>query len=109
MYRRASQGEEKSIEEHAAAIRKCLTDGDDASREIAARLLGLIRNQPAVPALIDALEDSNPQVRSSAATALTRITRQLFGPSDNATPEERKQAVARWRDWWSKHGNTAAR
>jgi HEAT repeat protein len=109
LYRRAGQGDEKSVAEHAESICKCLKDGDDATRETAARLLGQIRNQPAVPTLIDALDDSNAQVRSSAATALTRITRQLFGPSDNATPEERKQAVARWREWWSKQGKTAAR
>lgn len=109
LYRRAGQGDEKAVAEHAEAICKCLKDGDVATRETAARLLGLIRNQPAVPTLIDALEDSNAQVRSSAATALTRITRQLFGPNDNATPDERKQAIARWREWWSKQGKTAAR
>jgi len=109
LYRRAGQSDEKAFTEHAEAICKCLKDGDDSTRETAARLLGLIRHQRAVPMLIDALEDSNGQVRSSAATALTRITRQLFGPNDSATPEERQKAVARWREWWSKQGKTAAR
>ncbi len=102
LHRRASQGEDKEIIKQSEAFLKCLKEGDDAAQESAARLLGLIRCQQAVPQLIDALENSHTQVRSAAATALARITRQLFGPGDTATPEERKQAVARWREWWSR-------
>jgi hypothetical protein len=109
LYRRASDGDERAVAEHAETIAKAVKDGDDPTRETAARLLGLIRHQPAVLTLIDALEDPKAPVRSSAATALARITRQLFGPSDNATPEERAMAVARWREWWTKQGKSAAR
>lgn len=107
--RRASQENGQEIADQTDAVIECLKDGDDAAREAAARLLGLIRSQKAVPALIDILEDSNAQVRSSAATSLTRITRQLFGPSDNATPDETKQAIARWREWWNRQSKIVER
>ena len=107
--RRASQGDSQEVAEQADVIIKCLKDGDDAAREAAARLLGLLRTQQAVPTLIDALEDANVPVRSSAATALTRITRQLFGPNENATADEVKRSVARWREWWGRQARVVER
>ena len=102
LYRRASGSTAAEVVQHADAIARVLKEGDDKARESAARLLGLIRSESAVPQLIDALEDSSDSVRSAASTALTRITRQLFGPSDNATPAETQRAVKQWRDWWSR-------
>jgi hypothetical protein len=97
--RRASAGDEQKVALLSDSVVQCLKNGDDACREAAARLLGLVRSQRGVDHLIDALNDSNAKVRSAAATALTRITRQLFGPNDDATPEERQIAVAKWREW----------
>jgi hypothetical protein len=102
LFRRASDGDEQWIAESVEPIVRCLSEGDDSARESAARLLGLLRVQQATEPLIDTLGDSNAKVRSAAATALTRITRQLYGPSDDATPEDRQAAVARWRDWLSR-------
>jgi hypothetical protein len=107
--RRASAGEDQKVSDASPAIERCLTDGDDAARESAARLLGLVRSQRAVARLIDALDDSNPKVRSAAATSLTRITRQLFGPNDDATAAERQVAITRWREWWSRQGKAVER
>jgi hypothetical protein len=97
--RRAGSDDESEVVKHADVIIETLKDGGDPARESAARLLGLLRCQQAVPPLIDALECDNPQVRSAASTALTRITRQLFGPSDGASREETERAIARWRVW----------
>lgn len=102
LYRRASGSTAAEVARHADAIADVLKEGDDKAREAAARLLGLMRTESAVPQLIDSLEDSSDSVRSAASTALTRITRQLFGPSDNATPAETQRAVKQWRDWWSR-------
>jgi hypothetical protein len=100
--RRAAAGEEQNVLDATDSIVQCLTNGDDLARESAARLLGLVRSQRAVPTLIDALDDKSPKVRSAAATALARTTRQLFGPNDDASPEERLIAIHRWREWWSR-------
>ena len=109
LHRRASGSDGKEVAQHAAPIAKVLKDGDDKARESAARLLGLVRSESAVPQLIDALEDSNPSVRSAVSTSLTRITRQLFGPKDKASPEETREATARWRDWWSRQKTSGER
>ena len=102
LHRRAGAADAQQIVPHSDAIAGVLKDGDDKARESAARLLGLIRSESAVPKLIGALEDPNASVRSASVTALTRTTRQLFGPKDNATPEETRQAIARWREWWNR-------
>ncbi len=102
LYRRAGSSDGREVAAHADAIIKALAEGDAAVREVSARLLGQLREEKAVPQLIGAVADSNPHVRSAAATALTRTTRQLFGPNENASADEVKQAVARWREWWAK-------
>ena len=107
--RRTMAGDEKSVLDQAAAIGKCLEEGDDSARELAARILGQVRSQSSVPLLINAIDDPSPQVRSAAVTALTRTTRQLFGPTDDATPRERSLAQGRWRDWWSKQNKVTDR
>jgi hypothetical protein len=110
--RRASLGNggtSSDIAEHKDAIVSALKDGDESARASAARLLGLVRCADAVPQLIDALEDTDPQVRVQAAAALARITRQTFGPGQQATPGEAKRAIARWRQWWSKQSSPAER
>ncbi len=106
LYRRASANDAAAVAAHAESIARVLKHGDDAAQESAARLLGLLRSATAVPALIDALADSSPPVRSAAATALARTTRQLFGPSDNATASEIAESIARWRDWWKRANTT---
>jgi hypothetical protein len=109
LLRRADAGQDSEVAEAAGAVVRCLSGGDDSTREAAARLLGLLRVQSAIEPLIDTLQDSNANVRSAAATALTRITRQLFGPNDDATPQERQVAVARWRDWLSRQKKNTER
>lgn len=53
-------------------IRK-LKRGDPRTRATAARALGEMRDEAAVPALIQALKDTNPEVRLSVVQALGRI------------------------------------
>jgi aconitase B len=109
LFRRASAGEDDgAVADAWQPIVQCLRHGDDWSREAAARLLGLVRCQPATEPLIDALEDSDAKVRSAAATALTRITRQLFGPGDDATPDERRVALTRWREWFARQSKPSS-
>jgi hypothetical protein len=99
---RASDGNEAEVAALGDSIVQSLSEGNESARMEAARLLGVLRLEWTTLPLITALEDSSPAVRSAATTALTRITRQLFGPADDATPAQQKQAVARWRNWWEK-------
>lgn len=50
-------------------------------------------------ALVDALEDDKPDVRSIALQALHIHTGQTKGYAPNAAPEGRRLAVAEWRRW----------
>jgi hypothetical protein len=100
--RRAVAGQEKSVLGVSDQIAQCLEADDDIARESAARLLGLIRCHAAIEPLIEAVDDPNARVRSAASMSLTRITRQLFGPSDDATREECQIAISRWRQWWAR-------
>jgi hypothetical protein len=105
LHRRVGGAESEAVVRHSDRVARALKQGTPEARESAARLLGSVRARAQVPALIDALEDSDPKVRSAAATALTRTTRQLFGPPEAASATEVRQAVAKWRDWWSRESN----
>ncbi len=70
-------------------------------RITAVRTLGRLRARRAVPVLIELLSTNNEQLRQEAATALTRITRRLFGPPPGATREQVEASIRRWRAWWA--------
>lgn len=56
--------------------------------------------------LIDLLEDKEPGVRESAHRALVQLSGgKDFGPKAKADAQEQANAVAKWRDWWTKQGN----
>jgi hypothetical protein len=68
----------------------------------AAALASAMKEEPAlVPDLIDRLDDSDTAVRRAAAIGLASLTKKNFGPSEDATPEQRKSAMQKWRSWWS--------
>ncbi len=70
-------------------------------RTTAVRVLGRLRVRAAVPVLIDLVAGNDEKLRQEAATALTRITRRVFGPAPGATPEQIQASVRRWRAWWA--------
>lgn len=49
--------------------------------------------------LVDGLEDESLWTRAWCAQALEEATHQRFGFEPSAAPEDRAQAVARWRKW----------
>jgi hypothetical protein len=72
---------------------------------VRARAVGLDEKQPeqiAVPALIDRLNDPDRVVRMTANDGLKERTQQDFGFVAWASPEERGQAITRWKGWWEK-------
>jgi HEAT repeat protein len=68
------------------------------TRALAADVLGDTGERRAVPALIDALGDSDAKVREEAAESLGFITEQEFG-----------EDAARWRKWWASQRPPAAK
>lgn len=56
-----------------------------------------------VPALIDALEMSDPEVRDLAVTHLREFSGETFRFRPTGAPEARRLAVLRWRAWWSEN------
>jgi len=53
-----------------------------------------------IPTLIDRLNDPDPVVRLSSHEELRRRSGQDFGYVPWVPPEERAEAVQKWRGWW---------
>jgi HEAT repeat protein len=67
-----------------------------------ARVLGDLKSTSAVPALIDALEDSEAAVREAALGALRALTGKDLRFDPMASEAERSKKVKAWREWWKK-------
>jgi hypothetical protein len=87
-------------------IAPMLKDPDIFVRMAAARVLGDMQAKGGVPALIDALEDSETAVREAANIALRTITNKDFKFDPLAIEAERARRVKAWRDWWKKEGES---
>ena len=81
-----------------------LTDVDLFVRMATARMLEDLDARSAVPALIDALDDSQSAVREAAMVALRQITGKDFRFEPVDTDAERAKKVKAWRAWWKKSG-----
>ena len=84
-------------------FRKMLTDRDPGVRRVAAWSLAHTGDMDVVPALIDALRDSDEEVIGSARLGLQILSRKIegLGPPSPSTPEERTAAAQRWREWFN--------
>jgi hypothetical protein len=81
-----------------------LRDSDLFVRMCAARVLADLGTLQGVPALIDALEDSEPPVRESAWNALRTLTGKDFKYDPQGSEADRAKKVKLWREWWKKEG-----
>lgn len=79
-----------------------LKDPDIFVRMATARVLGDLRAVVGIPALIDALEDSEASVREAAVVSLREISGRDFRFDPTAKEPERAKRVKAWRDWWEK-------
>ena len=73
--------------------------GDPAQRVAAIVQAGERKDPSAVPYLVDRLTDPQRDVRFFAIVSLEKITGQRMGYQEWASPQERQQAVGRWRQW----------
>jgi len=83
-----------------------LKDLDVFVRMATARVLGEMQAKPAVPALIDTLEDAETAVREAAFIALRTITGKDLKFDAQAIDAERAKKVKAWREWWKKESET---
>jgi HEAT repeat protein len=85
----------------AAGLIKLLNEDDTAAvRAAAATALGTRKVRDAVPALIEALSDESPDVRSRAGAAIQQISGRAFGFPVYAPPEAREVVIQNIEDWW---------
>jgi len=87
-----------------AHVTPLLKDSDLFVRMCAARVLADLGTLQGVPALIDALEDSEPTVRESAWNALRTLTGKDFKYDPQGNEADRTKKVKSWREWWKKEG-----
>ena len=92
----------------AEHLQPLLDDNDLFVRLATARVLGDLGNTSAVPALIDALEDSEPSVRETAVLSLRRLTKREFGFDPSARAADRERRIREWRKWWERSDEAAA-
>ncbi len=92
----------KTLRPHKDRFRKLLTDRDPGLRKVAAWSLSRTGDLDVVPALIDALTDPDESVVSIAREGLQLLSRKVegLGPPSQSTPEQRKEAAAKWRSWY---------
>jgi hypothetical protein len=84
-----------------ATLQGELQGGNTEVRRAAALASAMKEELALVPDLIDRLDDSDKAVRRAAAIGLASLTKKNFGPSEDATAEQRKSAIEKWRAWWS--------
>jgi hypothetical protein len=81
-------------------LRRELVDDDDEIRCAAALACGMKDEKSFVPSLIVCLRDKAKRVERAAYESLKSLTGKDFGPSSNASSDERKRAILRWEIWW---------
>ncbi len=81
-----------------------LQDEDPAVRIEAGHRAGQVKDQAAVPYLVDRLTDSEKDVRFFAIIALQRITGETMGWRYYEPVAKRAEAVRRWREWLRRRG-----
>jgi hypothetical protein len=91
-----------ALRPHKDRFRKMLTDRDPGLRRVAAWSLARTGDLDVVPALIGALTDPDDDVVNAARQGLQLLSRKIdgLGPPPNATPEQRKEAARKWRQWF---------
>jgi len=83
-------------------LREYLSDKDAEVRRAAALAIASKELKELCPDLIKCLDDSEGVVARAAHAALKELSGKDFGPKADATPAQRKKAIADWQTWWKK-------
>jgi len=86
------------------ACRGKLPPPNPASENVESRIPGIkqageTHDRSALPALVGSLNDEDAAVRLFAIAALEKFTGDRFGYEYYLDEDERKPAIARWREW----------
>ena len=82
-----------------ATLSSMLADSVPEVRLAAAKAVGLKSAIPLANDLVALIADSNRAVASAAVASLRKLTDRDFGPSDDAGPDERAEAIRAWKRW----------
>jgi hypothetical protein len=79
-----------------------LEDDDPEVRRAAALAVAMKDDKAHTYKLIELLSDRETAVARAAYAALKEISREDFGPTKEATREQRAKAILAWKGWWAK-------
>jgi hypothetical protein len=84
----------------ASDLRERLADDSVEVRKSAVRVAAA-RHSSLVGMVIDRLTDDSAEVRAETRLALKKLSKgEDFGPADDASREQQRQAQRKWRAWW---------
>jgi hypothetical protein len=92
---------ERLKEETAEKLTDLLDDRDVEVRRAAVLACALKESKQHIPQLIGMVRDREPLVARAAWAALKNMTGENFGPSADATDEQKDKAIEAWRAWWA--------
>jgi HEAT repeat protein len=84
------------------ALHEKLLDADAEVRRAAAAAVGQKMDRAFAPELIALLSDGETDVAKAAQAALRSLSGEDFGPKDGADEKAQKEAIKKWRAWWTK-------
>jgi HEAT repeat protein len=84
------------------ALHEKLLDADAEVRRAAAAAVGQKMDRAFAPELIALLSDAETDVAKAAQAALRSLSGEDFGPKDGADEKAQKEAIKKWRAWWTK-------
>jgi predicted enzyme related to lactoylglutathione lyase len=92
----------KALKPYQDRFRKLLTDQDQGIRRVAAWSLARTGDVSMAVPLIDALKDPDEGVVNEARLSLQLLSRKIegYGPPLSPTPEQREQAILKWKTWY---------
>jgi hypothetical protein len=87
---------------HKDHFRKLLADRDPGLRQVGAWALARTADLDVVPDLISVLVDPDPGVVETSRLGLQLLSRKVdgLGPPPDASPEQKKEAARKWRNWY---------
>ena len=88
-------------------LAKLVESPDDRLKLAAARALTNIGERSTLPVFLKLLESESPRVRVRAHQSLRSLSGQQIAFASEGKPEERTKAVAAWKAWIDKEGQTA--
>lgn len=92
----------------SAIVLLLLSDPNVEIKKMAIKACGTFQLTLAVPTLIRILSSAHRDIAEIARESLRDMTGQDFGPSEDASAEEKRAVMKNWQDWWQSHQQSSA-